>query len=138
MHIGLTYSATCQIYWVIWDFPVLSPDRDILCFAQERLIESSKIWSVKCNQTHFLRGFRLLLPIRIIYGWLGWTNKMKYPGSVQKKPNWKQIYDYYLYHKRLLFVKRSDLKLLINRVICTTNIWRKHELKKRSHNKKKW
>ncbi|KAI3674055.1 hypothetical protein L2E82_52701 [Cichorium intybus] len=25
MHLGLTYSATCQIYWVIWDFPVFSP-----------------------------------------------------------------------------------------------------------------
>jgi len=36
MPLGLTYSATCQIYWVIWDFPVLSPDRDILCFAQKR------------------------------------------------------------------------------------------------------
>lgn len=24
MHLGLTYSATCQIYWVIWDFPVFS------------------------------------------------------------------------------------------------------------------
>nr|YP_009493729.1 ATP-dependent Clp protease proteolytic subunit [Weigela florida]AWN57688.1 ATP-dependent Clp protease proteolytic subunit [Weigela florida] len=24
-HLGLTYSATCQVYWVIWDFPVLSP-----------------------------------------------------------------------------------------------------------------
>ena len=35
IHLGLTYSATCQIYWVIWDFPVLSPDRDILCFAQK-------------------------------------------------------------------------------------------------------
>lgn len=21
MPLGLTYSATCQIYWVIWDFP---------------------------------------------------------------------------------------------------------------------
>lgn len=36
----------------------------------------------------FGRGSRLLLSIRIIYGWLGWTNKMKYPGSVYKKPNW--------------------------------------------------
>ncbi|KAK1405863.1 hypothetical protein QVD17_42466 [Tagetes erecta] len=25
MHLGLTYSATWQIYWVIWDFPVFSP-----------------------------------------------------------------------------------------------------------------
>ena len=30
-------------------FPVLFPDRDILLFAQERLIESSKIWSAKSN-----------------------------------------------------------------------------------------
>ena len=50
MHLGLTYSATCQIYWVIWDFPVLSPDRDILCFAQKKLIELSKICSVKRNE----------------------------------------------------------------------------------------
>lgn len=78
MHLGLTYSATCQIYWAVWDFPVLSPDRDILCFAQERLIESSKSWSVK----FICGGFRLILSIRIIYGWLDWTNKMKYPGSV--------------------------------------------------------
>jgi hypothetical protein len=35
--LGLTYSATCQIYWVIWDLPVLFPDRDILCFAEEIL-----------------------------------------------------------------------------------------------------
>jgi hypothetical protein len=41
MQFGLTYSATCQTYWVIWDLPVLSPDGDILCFAQEILIESS-------------------------------------------------------------------------------------------------
>jgi hypothetical protein len=41
MHLGLTYSATCQIYWVTWDSPILSPDRDILSFAQERLIELS-------------------------------------------------------------------------------------------------
>nr|YP_010190994.1 Clp protease proteolytic subunit [Aster sampsonii]QZL13372.1 Clp protease proteolytic subunit [Aster sampsonii] len=25
MQLGLTYSATCQIYWAIWDFPVFSP-----------------------------------------------------------------------------------------------------------------
>ena len=116
MHPGLTYSATCQICWVIRDFPVLFPDRDILCFAQERLIESSKIWSVKCNQIHF-GGIQITIIIRIIYGQLSGTKKLKYPGSVQKKPNWKQIYDYYLYHKRFLFVKRSHLKLLINRVI---------------------
>ena len=58
MQFGLTYSATCQIYWVIWDSPVLSPDRDILCFAQKRLIELSKICSVKCNEVqleiHFI------------------------------------------------------------------------------------
>ncbi|RWR97764.1 clp protease proteolytic subunit chloroplast [Cinnamomum micranthum f. kanehirae] len=47
MQFGLTYSVTCQTYWVIWDFPVLSPDRDILCFAQERLIEPSIIRSAK-------------------------------------------------------------------------------------------
>lgn len=35
--LGLTYSATCQIYWVIWDLPLLFPDRDILCFAEEIL-----------------------------------------------------------------------------------------------------
>jgi hypothetical protein len=71
MHLGLTYSATCQIYWVTWDSPILSPDRDILSFAQERLIESSKIWSVKCNYIYFvfLEGVsRLILSIRIIYG----------------------------------------------------------------------
>lgn len=54
MHLGLTYSATCQIYWVTWDFPILSPDRDILSFAQERLIDLSKIWSVKCNYIYFV------------------------------------------------------------------------------------
>lgn len=86
MHLGLTYSATCQIYWVIWDFPVLSPDRDILCFAQKKLIELSKICSVKRNEVQ-LDPFceevsRLILAIKIIYGRLGWTNKMKYPGSV--------------------------------------------------------
>lgn len=57
MHLGLTYSATCQIYWVIWDFPVLSPDRDILSFTPKRLIESSKIWSVKCNEVQLDRFF---------------------------------------------------------------------------------
>lgn len=35
IHLGLTYSATCQIYWAIWDFPIFSLDRDILCFAQK-------------------------------------------------------------------------------------------------------
>ena len=35
-------SATCQIYCVIQDLPVLSPERDIFCFAQERETESSK------------------------------------------------------------------------------------------------
>nr|UEE83358.1 ATP-dependent Clp protease proteolytic subunit [Epilobium palustre] len=35
--LGLTCSATCQIFWAIWDFPVVSPDRDIAHFAQERL-----------------------------------------------------------------------------------------------------
>lgn len=35
MQLGLTYSATCEIYWVTWDFPVLSPDRDIPGFDQE-------------------------------------------------------------------------------------------------------
>ena len=49
IYLGLTYSAACQICWVIWYFPVLSLDRDILYFAQERLIESSTIWSAKCN-----------------------------------------------------------------------------------------
>ena len=49
MQFGLTYSATCQTYWLIWDLPVLSPDGDILCFAQERLIELSKNRSVKYN-----------------------------------------------------------------------------------------
>jgi len=34
---GLTYSAACQTYWVIWDFPVLFPDRKILCLAEEIL-----------------------------------------------------------------------------------------------------
>ncbi|RWR97901.1 clp protease proteolytic subunit chloroplast [Cinnamomum micranthum f. kanehirae] len=54
MQFGLTYSVTCQTYWVIWDFPVLSPDRDILCFAQERLIEPSIIRSnfVLINRLH--------------------------------------------------------------------------------------
>jgi len=84
MHRGLTYSATCQIYWVTWNFPILSPDRDIPSFAQKRLIELSKFWSVKYNLILFLfcRGIRLILSIRIIYGWLDWTKKMKYPGSV--------------------------------------------------------
>ena len=71
MHRGLTYSATCQIYWVIWYFPVLFPDQDILSFAQQRLIELSKIWSVKYNEVEFnlfFRGVdRLILAIRIIY-----------------------------------------------------------------------
>ncbi len=77
MHRGLTYSATCQIYWVIRYFPVLFPDRDILSFAQERLIELSKIWSVKCNEVklnsflNLKRVYRLILSIRIIYGCLG-------------------------------------------------------------------
>lgn len=67
-------------------FPVLFPDRDIPSFARERLIQLSKIWSVKCNQIHFLgRVYGLILSIRIIYGWLGQTNQMKYPGSVQKE-----------------------------------------------------
>ena len=35
--LGLTYSVTCQTYWVIWDLPALFPDRDILCFAEEIL-----------------------------------------------------------------------------------------------------
>ena len=72
MHLGLTYSATCQIYWVTWDSPILSPDRDILSFAQERLIDLSKIWSVKCNYIDFVfwgrEVSRLILSIRIIYG----------------------------------------------------------------------
>lgn len=75
MQFGLTYSATCQIYWVIWDSPVLSPDRDILCFAQKRLIELSKICSVKWNEVQleiyfiFFWGVsRLIFSIRMIYG----------------------------------------------------------------------
>lgn len=89
MLFGLTYSATCQIYWVIRDSPVLSPDRDILCFTQKRLIELSKICSVKCNEMQleihfiFFGGVsRLIFSIRMIYGWLGWADKIKYPGSV--------------------------------------------------------
>ena len=35
--LGLTYSVTCQKYWVIWDLPVLFPDQDIRCFAEEIL-----------------------------------------------------------------------------------------------------
>lgn len=31
-------------------------------------------------------GFKLILSINKIYGWLGWTNKIKYPGSVDKNP----------------------------------------------------
>ena len=31
----VTYSATCQIYRAIWDFPIFSLDRDISCFAQK-------------------------------------------------------------------------------------------------------
>lgn len=50
MHLGLTYSATCQIYWVIWYFPILSLDGDILCFAPKNKIELSKICSVKRNE----------------------------------------------------------------------------------------
>lgn len=53
-----------------------------------------------------LGGFRLILSIRKIYGWLDWTNKMKYPGSVYKKkpnPNWEYIADYYLYYIVYLF-----------------------------------
>lgn len=80
MHRGLTYSATCQIYLVIWYFPVLLPDRDILSFAQERLIESSKIWSVKYNEVQFnlfFRGvYRLIFLIIIIYNlWLAWLDQ---------------------------------------------------------------
>ena len=26
---GMTYSESCQIYYVTWDFPILFPDRDI-------------------------------------------------------------------------------------------------------------
>ncbi|KAF7800479.1 clp protease proteolytic subunit chloroplast [Senna tora] len=37
MQLGLTYSATCQIYWGIWDFPVLFPDRDILSFTPKKI-----------------------------------------------------------------------------------------------------
>lgn len=50
MHLGLTYSATCQIYWVIWDFPILSLDGDILRFASKKKIELSKICSVKRDE----------------------------------------------------------------------------------------
>ena len=86
MHLGLTYSATCQIYWVIWDFPILSPDRDSLGFAPKKLIELSKICSVKCNEVQLdpfcAEVSRLILAIKKIYGRLGWTNKMRYPGSV--------------------------------------------------------
>jgi hypothetical protein len=56
MHLGLTYSATCQIYWVIRDFPVISPDRDILSFTPKKtLVESSKIWCVKWNEVQLDR-----------------------------------------------------------------------------------
>jgi len=92
MQFGLTYSATCQTYWVIWEFPVLSSDRDTLCFAQKRLLDLKTINNLEreVQLDPFLRGSRsiLLLSIIKIYGWLGWTNKMKYPGSVQKIPNW--------------------------------------------------
>ena len=77
MHRGLTYSATSQIYWVTWNFPILSPNQDIPSFAQKRLIELSKFWSVKYNLILFIfcRGIKLILSIRIIYGWLDWFKK---------------------------------------------------------------
>ena len=77
-------------------FPVLFPDRDIPSFARERLIQLSKIWSVKCNQVRFLgRVYGLIFSIRIIYGWLGQTNQMKDQAPFRKKPiGNKSIYDY--------------------------------------------
>lgn len=42
IHLGLTYSATCQIYRAIWDFPIFSLDRDILCFAQKDWLNYQK------------------------------------------------------------------------------------------------
>ena len=93
MHLGLTYSATCQIYWVVWDFPVLSPDGDIiLSFTppqKKGLIKPSKIVSVKCNEVQLdrfgwgkVRYLNYYSKFQIIYGWLGCNNKMKHPGSV--------------------------------------------------------
>jgi hypothetical protein len=76
MQFGLTYSATCQTYWVIWDFPVLSPDRDTLCFAQKRLFEPSNQYNnlEREIQLHF-KGIKIniniILSISKIYGWLG-------------------------------------------------------------------
>lgn len=69
---------------------------------------------MKCNYTLFLvlGGFKLIL---LIYGWFGWTNKMKYPDSVYKNPNpnWEYIGDFYfiVYSLFTLTLNRFDLKL---------------------------
>lgn len=63
---------------------------------------------VQLDLFFFGRVYRLILSIRIIYGWLGQANKMKYPGSVQKKKPMgnKYIYDYYLYHILFLYKQK--------------------------------
>ena len=60
---GLTYSVACPIYWVMWYFPVISPDRDIPSFPPNRLIESSKIGSVKLNSIFFWGDIQIRINI---------------------------------------------------------------------------
>lgn len=58
MHLGLTYSVTCQIYLVIWDLPRSPPRwRYTSLSSPKKLIESSKIWSVKSNEVQLDRFF---------------------------------------------------------------------------------
>ena len=68
-----------------------SPPMEISSLSPpKKWIESSKTWSVKCNEVQLDRFFGFLgrgypdyyFKFRIIYGWLDWTNKIKYPGSV--------------------------------------------------------
>ena len=57
---------------------------------------------MKCNAIPpFFGGNLCCYQFRIIYGYLRWTNKIKYPGSVLKRIKLVIIilYDYDLYHK---------------------------------------
>ena len=147
MQFGLTYSATCQTYWVIWNFPVLSPGRDTLCFAQKNCL-NHQFNNLEREIQLDPRGSRSILILLIIqiYGWLGWTNPIKwsiqapfrkYPVGNPDMITTCILNDYFITYRR------SQTKLPINEIILITmtpsNICRKKGTKcveKKSHTKK--
>lgn len=96
MHLGLTYSATCQIYLVIWDFPVFSPI-EISSVSPRKIHFIIKNLEREVQLDPFWGGFGLLLSIRRIYGCLSWTTTLKYPGSVKKNQVVIYLFLFYIF-----------------------------------------